>query len=61
MAMSNEDFTKKVESCGEMEVYFIIDGYGSFMWRASHDMAHGRIPTEDHAAIDRDIVLMRAA
>ena len=39
----------------EIELYFVIDECGAFMWRMNHDMAHGRIPESDHAAIDADI------
>lgn len=39
----------------ETDSYFLIDECGAFMWRMTHDMSHGRIPKESHAAIQEDI------
>lgn len=43
----------------ETDTYFLIDECGAFTWRMNHDMAHGRIEQESHAAIDADIVNVR--
>lgn len=52
--------TKPIQEMSEVELYFVIDGCGAFIWRMNHDMAHGRIEQEHHAAIDEDITRMRA-
>jgi hypothetical protein len=39
----------------EISTYFLIDECGAFMFRMSHDMGHGRIPSESHSAIQKDI------
>ena len=45
-----------LETCPEIILYFFIDQCGEFVWRMNHDMADGRIPQKDHAAIDQDIL-----
>lgn len=50
---------KDAKDLNEVELYFAIDECGSFIWHMNHDMADGRIPEKDHAAIDEDIVRMR--
>ena len=49
----------KIDSLDEIGLYFIINECGGFVWRMQHDMAHGRIPDDHHAAIDVDIVRIR--
>ena len=39
----------------EIDTYFFIDECGAFMWRMNHDMFHGRIEQEAHAAIKKDV------
>ena len=48
----------EIEELKEIEVYFIINEIGGFIWRMNHDMADGRIPEKDWPAIDRDIKKM---
>ncbi len=43
----------------EIMVYFEIDACGSFIWRMNHDMAHGRIESKQHKAIDEDVERVR--
>lgn len=50
---------KPVSELNELELYFLIDACGAFIWRMSHDVAHGHIPESDWAAIDADINKMR--
>ena len=50
---------QSVEQMNEVELYFVIDYCGGFIWRMNHDMADGRIPMSEHAAIDADIEKMR--
>ena len=50
---------KPVGQMREAELYFLIDACGAFIWSMNHDMAHGRIEEEHHAAIDKDIERMR--
>jgi hypothetical protein len=52
---------KKVDilAMNEVDTYFLIDECGAFIWRMNHEMAHGRIPQESHAAIDKDVVGVR--
>lgn len=57
--MSEEKKQKPVSEMNELELYFLIDFVGAFTWRMNHDMAHGRIPVADHAAIDADIIRLR--
>jgi hypothetical protein len=49
------DVVDNLESLDEIGLYFVINECGGFIWRMNHDMADGRIPEEDHAAIDKDI------
>lgn len=51
--------SKPVSEMNEVELYFMIDGIGGFIWRMNHDMGCGRIPQKDCAAIDKDIEKMR--
>jgi len=44
-----------IENGPELMVYFFIDQIGAFSWRMNHEMAHGRIEQQHHAAIDKDI------
>lgn len=58
--MTIEEVNEKIKSYSEVMVYCFIDECGAFIWRMDHDMAHpGRIPQEDHAAIDADIIRVR--
>jgi len=58
--MSIEEVNEKIKTYSEVMVYCFIDECGGFIWRMEHDMAHpGRIPQEDHAAIDEDIARVR--
>jgi hypothetical protein len=43
----------------EIDTYFFIDECGAFMWRMNHDMAHNRIPQEEHKTIDDEIAKIR--
>ncbi len=45
----------EILSLSEVDTYFLIDSCGAFMWHMGHEMAHGRIPSEDHAAIQEEI------
>ncbi len=46
---------KAVSELLEIELYFLIDECGAFMWRMNHDMSHGRIPGSDWASITADV------
>ena len=59
MEATQDEMAIKIEEMNEISLYFLIDEIGAFTWRMNHDMAHGRIPIESHAAIDHDIVNMR--
>jgi hypothetical protein len=50
---------KDIKDMNEIELYFLIEECGYFCWRMNHDMANGRIPRKDHAAIDADIVTIK--
>ena len=50
-----ELLVEAIESGPEIMTYMLIDNIGAFTWRMNHDMADGRIPKKDHAAIDEDI------
>jgi len=54
--MLEESKKADILKMGEVDTYFLIDECGAFMWRMNHEMAHGRIPQEHHAAINEDIV-----
>lgn len=55
-----EPETKKfLDEAVEMNLYFIINDCGGFIWRMNHDMSDGRIPKEHWEAIDKDIAKMR--
>lgn len=51
-----EELKNKLLVMSEIDIFFIIDECGAFKWRMNHDMAHGRIAVESHAAIQKDIV-----
>lgn len=53
---SEKEYLDRIATCSELDLYFIIDSMGAFIWRMNHDMAHGRIPNNDHAGIDRDVM-----
>ena len=57
--LKKEQLAKMVGQGPEVLVYMAIEYIGGFIWRMNHDMAHGRIPQEDHASIDRDIASAR--
>jgi hypothetical protein len=42
---------KTPKEMNELELYFVIDYCGGFIWRMNHDMCDGRIPREDWPAI----------
>lgn len=50
-----EEEKAKILGLDEVNTYFLIDECGAFTWRMNHEMAHGRIPQESHAAIQEDI------
>lgn len=55
MVQTDQEFQQRIETCSERDLYFTIDFFGGFIWRMNHDMADGRIPLEDHPAIDKDV------
>lgn len=57
--MIEEEKKADILKMSEIDTYFLIDECGAFMWRMNHEMAHGRIEKEHHAAIDKDIVAVR--
>ncbi len=60
MNMSDEKFVEYVESCQEVELYFMINELGGFVWRMTHDMnKHGRIPEKEHPGIRKDVIAMQ--
>ena len=50
---------KTPKEMNELELYFVIDYYGGFIWRMNHDMCDGRIPEKDWTDIDKDIEEMK--
>ena len=54
--MIEENKKAEILEMGEVDTYFLIDECGAFIWRMNHEMSHGRIPEESHAAINEDIV-----
>lgn len=52
-------FTETIAECDEINLYFLIDHAGGFIWRMNHDMADDRIPREHHAGIDSDVMKAR--
>lgn len=50
-----ELLVEAIERGPEIMTYMLIDHIGAFTWRMNHDMAHGRIPEEEHGPIDQDI------
>jgi hypothetical protein len=57
--MIEDNKKEMILKMGEVDTYFLIDECGAFMWRMSHEMAHGRIPQESHAAVQEDINAVR--
>jgi len=57
--MIEEEKKADILKMSEIDSYFLIDECGAFIWRMNHDMAHGRIEHQHHAAIDEDIVGVR--
>jgi len=53
--MIEENKKAEILKMNEVNTYFLIDECGAFIWRMNHEMAHGRIPQENHAAIQGDI------
>ncbi len=44
-----------LENGQEIVIFFMIEQIGAFCFYMNHDMADGRIPEHQHAAIDADI------
>lgn len=57
--MIEDNKKEEILKYDEVETYFLIDECGAFTWRMSHEMAHGRIPQEAHADIQKDIENVR--
>jgi hypothetical protein len=57
--MIEEEKKADILKMSEVDSYFLIDECGAFIWRMNHDMAHGRIEKEYHAAIQEDIMNVR--
>jgi len=53
--MIEENKKAEILKMNEVNTYFLIDECGAFIWRMNHEMGHGRIPQENHAAIQEDI------
>jgi len=49
----------RIESAPEIEIYFMVDECGDFIWRMNHSMANGRIPTSAHAEVSHDVANTR--
>jgi hypothetical protein len=41
--MTDEE-KKEIENYAEYALYFMIDGFGSYIWRTNHDIHHDRYP-----------------
>ncbi len=48
------ELKSKIESCQEIELYFIIDILGAYVWRTNQDLTDGRI--ENTPEIKKSIV-----
>ena len=57
--MITEKQKTDILNMNETDSYFLIDECGAFIFRMSHEMAHGKIPEESHAAIREDIIGVR--
>ena len=57
--MSDNEIKKEMTEMNEVELYFLIEGAGGFIWRMNHEMSHGRIPEESIAGVNRDIENVR--
>lgn len=55
--MNDQEFAEYVKTCSEIELYFIINDCGGFVWRMNHDMNKGRILNTE--AIRTDIANMQ--
>jgi len=53
--MITEEQKTGILKMSEADNYFIIDECGAFTWRMNHEMAHNRIPNENHAEVQEDI------
>lgn len=60
MMSGNSKDEKAITSLNEVELYFLIDSWGAFIWRMNHEMSHGRIETKDHVGVNADIDRVRA-
>lgn len=47
------------KTCSEVMLYFLIDFFGGFIWRMTHDYSHGRIPEKDWVKIQVDVTRFR--
>ncbi len=52
-----EHKTRPVEEMLEVELYFLIDQCGAFIWRMNHEISHGRI--KDVAGVDKSVQNVR--
>ncbi len=50
---------RELEEMYEIELYFIIDACGAFIWNINHSISHGRISKGNIPAINKDIVRTR--
>ena len=48
------ELKSKIESCQEIELYFIIDMLGAYAWRVNHDLADGRV--ESTPELEKSII-----
>lgn len=51
-------FERQCKEFQEIGLFYFIRELGGFIWHLNHDMADGRIPEEEHGAIDADIAKM---
>ncbi len=51
----DKEFSELIANGPEIRLYFVIDELGAFLWRIRHDMADGRIATNDTAGINRSL------
>ena len=51
--MLSEETKQKLEKLNEIDIYFMIDSCGAFIWRMTHDMSHGRI--SDTVGVSKEI------
>ena len=50
-----EALERAIKEGPEIAIYMMIEDIGGFIWRMRHDMAHGRIPQQDHPAVTREV------